>query len=73
MDILFLLLALAAFAFAVGGLFFKVRHGFLQASLVLGFCLLGAAHFWGESLSTVLLSLVIGLIFATGIFVRTRM
>lgn len=73
MELLFLLLALAAFVFALCGLFTKVRHGILQAALVVGFALLGAAHFWGVPLKTVLLSLLVGLIIASGIFVRVRM
>jgi hypothetical protein len=66
------LLATAAFIFSFVGLFLNVPHGRLQAVLLAGFLLLGAAFFWGMSPSLVTLSLVVGLIIASGIFVRTR-
>ncbi len=71
--VLLTILAAAAFVFSIGGLFFHVPHGRLQLSLLGGFLLLAAAIFWNVSPGIVVVSLVIGLIIASGFFVRTRM
>ena len=71
--VLLTLSAAAAFVFSIGGLFFNVPHGRLQASLLGGFILLAAAFFWNLSSGIVVVSLVIGFIIASGFFVRTRM
>jgi hypothetical protein len=71
--LLLTILAAAAFVFSVGGLFFNVSHGRLQASLLGGFILLAAAIFWNVSPGIVAVSLIVGLIIASGFFVRTRM
>jgi hypothetical protein len=71
--VLLTILAAAAFVFSIGGLFFDVPHSRLQASLLGGFILLAAAIFWNVSPGIVAASLVIGLIIASGFFVRMRM
>jgi hypothetical protein len=71
--LLLTLLAAAAFVFAIGGLFFNIPYGRLQASLLGGFILLAAAIFWNVSPKIVVVSLIVGLIIASGFFVRTRM
>ena len=71
--LLLTLLAAAAFVFSIGGLFFNVPHSRLQASLLGGFIPLAAAIFWDVSPGIVVVSLIVGLIIATGFFVRTRM
>ena len=71
--VLLTLLAAAAFVFSIGGLLFNVPHGRLYASLLGGFILLAAAIFWNVSPGIVAVSLIVGLIIASGFFVRTRM
>ena len=73
MQPLFMILALAAFVYAIAGLFRGVRKGTLQLSVLTGFLLFGAAYFWETSWKITLLSLGIGLAVASGFFVRTRM